>query len=99
VNKRFEEIARRKQALVDQAARQRAEIGGHFAKLRSPFDLGGAMGHIGRALKARPMITVGASTLLVSGLAGKLFRGSRQVLRLGKVAVPLWVWWRRRKTS
>ena len=100
MNKRFEQIARRKQALIDKAARERTELAATFNKLRSPFDFSGIIYRIGRVLKARPVITAGASTLLVSGLAGKLFKGTNQVLKLGRVALPLWVWWRKhRKTS
>ena len=100
MNKRFQDIARRKQALIDKAARERVELATAFSQLRSPFDFGFILHRIGGALKARPVITAGASTLLVSGLAGKLFKGTNQILKLGRVAVPLWVWWRKhRKTS
>jgi hypothetical protein len=99
VNKRFADIARRKQALIDKAARERAELAAAYNKLRSPFDFSGTVSGIGRALKARPLIIAGASTLLVSGLAGKLFRGTSQVVKVGRVALPLWAWWRRRRRS
>jgi hypothetical protein len=97
VNKRFEDIARRKQALVDKAARERAELGAVCRELRSPFDFSRTIAGIGRALTARPMVTAGISGLLVTGLAGRLFRGARQVFKIGRVALPLWVWWRRRR--
>ncbi|MGH7794049.1 MAG: hypothetical protein ACREQ2_03980 [Candidatus Binatia bacterium] len=99
MTKRFEDIARRKQALIDKAARERAELAAAYSKLRSPFDFSGTISAIGRALKARPMITVGVSSLLVSGLAGKIFRGASQVLKVGRVALPLWAWWRKRRKS
>ena len=99
MNKRFEDIARRKQALIDKAARERAELAATWNKLRSPFNFSGTISGIGRALKARPMITAGVSSLLVSGLAGKLFRGTRQVLNVGRVALPIWARWRKRRKA
>ena len=97
MNKRLQDIYRRKQALIDQAARERAEIAAAFAKIRSPFDFSGTISGIGRALKARPIVTAGLSSLLVSGLAGKLFKGTSQIVRLGRAALPLWAWWRMRR--
>jgi hypothetical protein len=99
VNKRFADIARRKQALIERAARERAELAAAYSKLRSPFDFSGTLSGIGRALKSRPMLTAGVSSLLLSGLAGKLFRGGSQVLKLGRTALPLWAWWRKRRKS
>jgi len=97
VNKRFEDIARRKQELIEKAARERAELAAACDKLRSPFDFSGTLSGIGRALRARPMITAGVSSLLVSGLAGKIFRGARQVSKIARVALPIWAWWRARR--
>lgn len=99
MNKRFADIARRKQALIEKAARERAELAAAYNRLRSPFDFSGTLAGIARTLKARPLITVGISSLLVSGLAGRVFRGVNQVLRVGRLALPLWVWWRKRHRS
>jgi hypothetical protein len=97
VNKRLEDISRRKQALIDKAARERAELAAAFAKLRSPLDFSGAISTIGRTLKARPILTAGLSSLVVSGLAGRLFKGAGQILRFGRAALPIWAWWRMRR--
>ena len=99
MTRRFEDIARRKQALIDKAARERADLAAAYNHLRSPFDFSGTLAGIAKTLKARPMITVGVSSLLVSGLAGRLFRGVHQVFRVGRVALPLWIWWRNRRRS
>ena len=95
MNKRFEEIARRKQALIDQAARERAAIADVYSKLRSPLDFSGTLAGIGRSLKSRPLLTAGVSSLLVSGVAGRLARGASQVFKITRVALPVWVWWRK----
>ena len=97
MNNRLQDIYRRKQALIDKAARERAELAAAFGKLRSPLDFSGSISAIGRALKARPIVTAGLSSLLVSGLAGRLFKGAGQIFRLGRAALPLWAWWRMRR--
>lgn len=98
-SKRFEDLAHRKQALIVKAAHERAELSAAYEKLCSPFDFNQTFLGIGRTLKAHPMITAGISTVLVSGLAGKLLRGAGQVFSLSRVALPLWSWWRSRKSS
>lgn len=95
-NKRSEELARRKQALIVKAAHERAELAAVYEKLCAPFDFNQTLLGIGRTLKAHPMITAGISTVLVSGLAGKLLRGAGQVVSLSRLARPLWSWWRSR---
>jgi hypothetical protein len=98
-NKRFEDLARRKQALIVKAAHERAELADAYDKLRSPLDFNQAFLGIGRTLKAHPMITAGISSVLVSGLAGKLLRGAGQVVSLSRMAQPLWSWWVKRRRS
>ena len=93
----FEELARRKQALVGKAARERAEVAAACRRLQSSLDFKKTFLGFGRTLKAHPLITAGASSVLASGLAGKLFKGAGQLLAISRVAIPLWTWWRRRK--
>lgn len=97
MNKRFGDIARRKQELIQKAAQERAGLAAACGNLRSPFDFSGAISGIRRALTARPLITAGVSSLLVSGLAGKIFRGGRQIARFARVVLPIWAWWRARR--
>lgn len=94
---RSEELVRRKQALIAQAAQERAEIAESYDRLRSRLDLNQAFMGLGRALKSHPMITAGISSILVSGLAGKLLRGASQVVAVSRMALPLWSWWVKRK--
>jgi hypothetical protein len=99
VNKRFEELARRKQALIDRCADQRAELSALCERIRSPFDLSGTLLGIGRVLKTHPMIAAGVSSLLVSGYAGRLLKSAGDLVKLWRLALPLWGWWiKRRKT-
>jgi hypothetical protein len=99
VNKRFEELARRKQALIDRCADQRAELSALCEKVRSPFDISGTLLGIGKMLKTHPMIAAGVSSLLVSGYAGRLLKSAGEIVHVWRLALPLWGWWtKRRKT-
>jgi hypothetical protein len=98
-SKRFEDLARRKQALIVKAAHERAELAAVYEKLCSSLDFNQTILGIGRTLKAHPMITAGISSVLVSGLAGKLLRGAGQVVSLSRLALPLWSWWKERRKS
>jgi hypothetical protein len=100
VNKRFEELARRKQALINRCADQRAELSALCERVRSPFDLSGTLLGVGRMLRTHPMIAAGVSSLLVSGYAGRLLKSAGEIVKLWRLALPLWGWWtKRRKTS
>jgi hypothetical protein len=96
----LEEIARRKQALVERCADQRAELSGIYQKISSPFDVSGTLVGIGRTLKAHPLIAAGISSFLVSGYARRMVKSAGEVLRLWRLILPVWAWWRsRRKAS
>jgi hypothetical protein len=101
VNKRFEDIARRKQALIEKAALQRTELAAAYHSMRSPFELGRILFGVGRALKAYPVIAAAISSILVSGYAGKLLRGAGEIVKLWRLFLPIHTWWskRRRITS
>ena len=96
---RFEDIARRKLALIDKAAQERADLATAYSRVKSPFDLSSTLLGIGRALKTHPMIAAGVSSFLVSGYAGKLLKSAGELLGLWKLALPLWRWWERRKKA
>jgi hypothetical protein len=99
VSKRFEELARRKQALIDRCAYQRAELSGLCDQIRSPFESSGTLLGISKMLKTHPMIAAGFSSLLVSGYAGRLLKSAGELVKLWRLALPLWAWWtKRRKT-
>ena len=98
-SKRLEELARRRQALIVSAANERAELAAACDKVRSSLDFSQKFLWIGRALKAHPMIATGISSLLVSGLAGKVFKGAGQIASLLRLGLPLWTWWTTRRKS
>ena len=93
---RLDEIARRKQALIDRAAEERADLARSWADLKSPFDISSTVLGIGRALKTHPIIAAGLSSFLVSGYAGKLLKATGELLKVWHLARPLWGWWRGR---
>jgi len=94
---RLQDIARRKQALIDRAAHERAEIARNYANLKSPFDMSSTVLGLGRALKTHPIVAAGLSSFLVSGYAGKALRSAIGALRFWKLALPIWSWWRKRR--
>ena len=94
---RLEDLARRKQALIDKAAQERAHLARSYADLKSPFDISGTVLGIGRALKTHPIVAAGLSSFLVSGYAGKLLKSTGELLKLWHLARPIWGWWRERK--
>jgi hypothetical protein len=95
VNSRLQEIARRKQILIDKAARERYELGKTYDSLRLPFGLGAPFLGIVRVLKTHPMITAGLSTVLVGGYTRRLLRSVTQLFKLWRVVIPIWAWWTR----
>ena len=97
MSNRLEEIARRKQALIDKARRERAELAAACDRIRSPFDITSTLLGIGRTLKTHPIIAAAVSSFLVSGYAGKLLKSSGELLHLWKLAHPLWDWWRKKR--
>ena len=96
---RLEEIARRKKALIDKAAQERADLARSYANLKSPFDMSSTVLGLGRTLKTHPIIAAGLSSFLVSGYASKLLKSSLEALQLWKLAQPIWNWWRKRRNK
>ena len=100
---KFEDIARRKQALIARAAVERTELADAGRRIRAQFSLsgtilwGGTLLGIGRVLRAYPVIAAAISSVLVSGYAGKIIKGSGQILKLWRLALPLRTWWRERR--
>jgi hypothetical protein len=86
-----------KQALIDKAAQERADLARSYANLKSPFDLSSTVLGIGRTLKTHPIVAAGLSSFLVSGYAGKALRSASEVLQLWKLALPIWSWLRKRR--
>ena len=94
---RQEEIAQRKQALIDKAGRERTELAAAYRRMTTPMEIGGTLLAIGRTLKSHPIIAAGLSSFLVSGYAGKGLRSASEVLQLWKLLRPIWRWWTKRR--
>lgn len=95
MNRRLEEIARRKAILIEQSARQREELAALFPQIRSPFELGRLVLSLTRALKTHPIVAAVISSLLASGYAGRVLRITGEGLTLWRLIRPLWFWWKR----
>jgi hypothetical protein len=96
VSNRFEEIARRKQVLIDRCARDREELAASCGRINLPLGLGTVLTILGKTLKSYPILVAGISSLLVGGYGGKLTKSAGTMFRLGQTVLPLWSWWTRR---
>lgn len=94
---RLDDLARRKQALINKAAQERNELARNYANLKSPFDVRSRILGISRILKTYPIVAAGLSSLLASGYAGKALRSSGQLLPVLKLVLPIWSWVRKRR--
>lgn len=94
---RFDRLARRKQVLIDQCARDREELATISNRIRLPFNFGGVLVGIGKLLRHHPLLAAGVSSLVVTGYGGKLTKSAGALLRVGTVLRPLWSWVRRRR--
>ncbi|HEY7167165.1 MAG TPA: hypothetical protein VIB79_21565 [Candidatus Binatia bacterium] len=95
--RRLEQLSRRKQDLIFECAEQRSEVASAFGQVRSSVKPAVVLHAIGKILRAHPMLTAGISSLLASGYAGALGRSGGELLRLLRVARPLWTWLSRRR--
>jgi hypothetical protein len=93
VSRRLEEIGRRKQALIAQCAKDRAELRTFFDRIRVPVAATSLGLLIGKLLKARPLLITGIIGLLASRGAGAISRSARVIKKLfgwGRAAYRLW---------
>ena len=97
MSSRFEEIARRKQLLVERCAREREELAGACQRMRVPLSLSAVFLALGAALRSHPILVAGISSLLAGGYGGKLAKSTGTLLRLGKALLPLWLLIRRKR--
>ena len=97
MSNRFEEIARHKQILVDQCAREREELAATCHRIQVPLSVGALLMLLGKTLKSYPVLVAGISSLLVSGYGGKLARSTGKLLGLGRAILPFWSWWAKRR--
>lgn len=96
MSKRLEEIARRKRALIERCAEERAELSHNYRQVRSPLQISAALAGISRALKTYPLLAAGLSSLLVSGYGSKLTRSAADLVKLWRMALPVWYWFTKR---
>jgi hypothetical protein len=97
VSRRFEEIARRKQALIEKARLERIELSAACQRIRSPFDFGEIVFRIGRLIRTHPFATAGVSSFVISGFGKSLFRSARLLFKFRRLVLPVWAWWLKRR--
>jgi len=98
MNKRREHLAQKKEDLIRQCAEQRLEVADAFNNIRGSVTLSGTLHSLGKVLRAHPMITAGISSLLASGYASLLTKSGSDLLKLVRIARPLWSWWSTRRS-
>ena len=99
MSKRLEEIARRKQGLIERRARSARDLATacQRAPLAFQFERDKFWALAG-TLKTHPLIAAGISSFLVSGLCRKTSQDRRAVLsNSGAWRCRFWAWWRKRR--
>ena len=99
MSNRLDDIARRKQALIEKAALERLELTTACRKIRSPIDIDGKLFGIGRLISSHPLLTAGVSTFLIGGFGKKIFRTAGALLKLWRVVLPIVNLWPKRRRS
>ena len=97
MSNRLEEIARRKQVLIERCARDREELATSFQRIRLPLSFGAVLTVLGKTLKSYPIMVAGLSSLLVGGYGAKLAKSAGKLFSLGQAILPLWSWWTKRR--
>jgi len=99
VSSRLDNIARRKQALIEKAALERLELTTACRRIRSPIDIDGKLFGIGRIISSHPLLAAGLSTFLIGGFGKKIFRITSALLKLWRVVLPILNLWPKRRRS
>lgn len=99
MSNRLDNIARRKQALIEKAALERLELTTACRRIRSPIDIDGKLFGIGRLISSHPLLTAGVSTFLIGGFGKKIFRTAGALLKLWRVVLPILNLWPKRRRS
>lgn len=97
MNNRLEELARRKEALVQRCAQDRIELARSLSRVRSPLHFRTFLLAAGKMLKAYPVTVAGLSSLVVSGYVGTLTKSAVKLLSGGRMIQPVWSWWSKRR--
>ncbi|HEY7216979.1 MAG TPA: hypothetical protein VH985_01205 [Candidatus Binatia bacterium] len=97
MSKRFDDIARRKQALIEKAALERLELAVAYRRIHSPFNIGGKIVAVGRLLRTYPLLTAGLSSFVIGGFSKKLMTSARLLMKLGQVFLSLLLLWPKRR--
>jgi hypothetical protein len=99
VSNRLDNIARRKQALIEKAALERLELTTACRRIRSPIDIDGKLFGIGRLISSHPLLTAGVSTFLIGGFGKKIFSTASALLKLWRVVLLILSLWPKRRRS
>ena len=99
MNRRLENLERRKQNLIARCAQEREEVANGFERCRPHLDLTKTLASLGNSLKSHPLLVAGASGLLMSGRARSMSLLALEVVGLWRAIGPLWSWWKKRRSG
>ncbi len=97
MNRRLEDLERRKQSIIARCAQEREEVARVLERCRPQLDLTKMLASIGNSLKSHPLLVAGASGLLMSGRTRSLSILALEVVGLWRAIGPLWSWWKKRR--
>ena|SRR5215471_11979744 len=97
MSNRLARLALQKQDLIAQCAKERLELAGAVGNIKSSATFYGAALGLARILFTHPWVAAAISSLLASGYARKLTRSGTDLLKLLRIARPIWVWWNQRR--
>ena len=98
MSKRFDDIARRKEILIQRCTQEREALAAALQRIYLPFNLGGVLIKAGKFFRAHPL-AAGLSSLFVTGYGVKLTRAARKLLEITRIFHPLWSWWSKRRRA
>ena len=89
MNRRLQELERRRQFLIAECGRQRDEVAFICSRIKLPFDLGGLAFGLVRIIKTHPIAAAGVSTLVAGGYAGTAVKLAGKGVTLWRLARPV----------
>ena len=92
MGKRFDEIARRKEILIERCAQEREELAAALNQIHLPLNLGAVFMMAGKLLQTYPLVA-GLSSLVITGYGVKLTRAVGKLVGMAGMIRPLWSWW------
>ena len=96
MSNRLDDIARRKEVLVQRCAQEREELARVIQRICLPFNLSRVLSTGGKLFRSHPF-AAGLSALAITGYGVKLTRAAKKLAEMIRVFRPVWSWWSKRR--